>query len=50
MSEQEKKMFEETVKNMAQLDRDGILMINAAATTLLAKQRAEEMAKKIPAA
>ena len=50
MKEQEREMFEETVKNMAQLSRDGILMMNAAATTLLAKQRAEEMSKKIPAA
>lgn len=50
MSEQEREMFEETVKNMAQLNRDGILMMSAATTTLLAKQRAEEMAKKIPAA
>lgn len=50
MGEQEKKLFEETVKNLSQLNRDGILMVSAATTTLLTKQRAEETANKIPAA
>ena len=45
------KMFEETVKNLAMLDRDSVLMINAATTALLMKRQAEEMTKKdIPAA
>lgn len=51
MTVQEKEMFEETVKNLAMLDRDSALMVNAATTALLMKQTAEEMAKKdIPAA
>lgn len=54
MAEQGKemnKMFEETVKNLAMLDRDSVLMINAATTALLMKRQAEEMTKKdIPAA
>lgn len=51
MAVQEKEMFEETVKNLAMLDRDSALMVNAATTALLMKQMAEEMTKKdIPAA
>ena len=54
MAEQGKemnKMFEETVKNLAMLDRDSVLMINAATTALLMKRQAEEMTRKdIPAA
>lgn len=51
MTVQEKEMFEETVKNLAKLNRDGVLMVNAATATLLMKQKAEEMTRKdIPAA
>lgn len=51
MTVKEKEIFAETVKNLAMLDRDSVLMINAATTALLMKQQAEKMTKKdIPAA